>query len=294
MSRRVGSSWSGRIPGPVSARPVRSARSARTLTAGVAALGSVLLVAGCGSGSSSGPATVAGGVRLVAADKLTVCTHLPYAPFQFNEGGKVVGFDMDLMDLVAKKLGVTQAVVDTPFEGIKSGQDLNTGKCDVAAAGMTIKPERAKVIDFSAPYFNATQALLVRKGAPYTSLESFKGKKLGVQSGTTGKDYVASKKLSGVTVTEFEDLATLQQALATNQIEGAVDDLPVWTDYIKKNPGKFEIGAEFDTGEQYGFGIRKGGNPQLLKTVNDVIASSKSDGTYDAIYEKWFGTKPAA
>jgi polar amino acid transport system substrate-binding protein len=237
---------------------------------------------------------VAGGVKLVAAGKLTVCTHLPYAPFQFNQGGKVVGFDMDLMDLVAKKLGVTQAVVDTPFEGIKSGQDLNTGKCDVAAAGMTIKPERAKVIDFSAPYFNATQALLVRKGAPYTSLESFKGKKLGVQSGTTGKEYVASKNLSGVTVTEFEDLATLQQALATNQIEGAVDDLPVWTDYIKKNPGKFEIGAEFDTGEQYGFGIKKGGNPQLLKTVNDVIAASKTDGTYDTIYEKWFGTKPAA
>ncbi|HEX7537645.1 MAG TPA: basic amino acid ABC transporter substrate-binding protein [Dermatophilaceae bacterium] len=291
MSRRVGSSRPGRIPGPVSARP---ARASRTLRAGVAALGSVLLVAGCGSGSSSGPATAAGGVKLVAAGKLTVCTHLPYAPFQFNQGGKVVGFDMDLMDLVAKKLGVTQTVVDTPFEGIKSGQDLNTGKCDVAAAGMTIKPERAKVIDFSAPYFNATQALLVRKGAPYTSLESFKGKKLGVQSGTTGKDYVASKNLSGVTVTEFEDLATLQQALATNQIEGAVDDLPVWTDYIKKNPGKFEIGAEFDTGEQYGFGIKKGGNPQLLKTVNDVIASSKSDGTYNTIYEKWFGTKPAA
>lgn len=291
MSRRVGSSRPGRIPGPVPARP---ARASRTLRAGVAALGSVLLVAGCGSGSSSGPATAAGGVKLVAAGKLTVCTHLPYAPFQFNQGGKVVGFDMDLMDLVAKKLGVTQAVVDTPFEGIKSGQDLNTGKCDVAAAGMTIKPERAKVIDFSVPYFNATQALLVRKGAPYTSLESFKGKKLGVQSGTTGKDYVASKNLSGVTVTEFEDLATLQQALATNQIEGAVDDLPVWTDYIKKNPGKFEIGAEFDTGEQYGFGVKKGGNPQLLKTVNDVIASSKSDGTYNTIYEKWFGTKPAA
>jgi polar amino acid transport system substrate-binding protein len=291
LSRRVGSSRPGRIPGPVLARP---ARASRTLRAGVAALGSVLLVAGCGSGSSSGPATAAGGVKLVAAGKLTVCTHLPYAPFQFNEGGKVVGFDMDLMDLVAKKLGVTQTVVDTPFEGIKSGQDLNTGKCDVAAAGMTIKPERAKVVDFSVPYFNATQALLVRKGAPYTSLESFKGKKLGVQSGTTGKDYVASKKLSGVTVTEFEDLATLQQALATNQIEGAVDDLPVWTDYIKKNAGKFEIGAEFDTGEQYGFGVKKGGNPQLLKTVNDVIASSKSDGTYNTIYEKWFGTKPAA
>jgi polar amino acid transport system substrate-binding protein len=258
----------------------------------------VTLAAGCGSGSSGGSGsstpTGAGGVKLVKAGNLTTCTHLPYAPFQFNEGGKVVGFDMDMMDVVAKKLGVTQTVVDTPFEGIKSGQDLNTGKCDVAAAGMTIKPERQKVLDFSVPYFNATQALVTKTGAGYTSLESLKGKKLGVQSGTTGKDFVTSKNPSGVLIREFEDLATLQQALATNQIDAAVNDLPVWTDYLKKNPGKFKIGAEFDTGEQYGFAVKKGGNPQLLKTINDVITASKSDGTYNTIYEKWFGAKPAS
>jgi len=255
----------------------------------------VMLVAACGSGSgsdSSGPATAAGGVKLVAAGKLTTCTHLPYPPFQSNEGGKIVGFDIDLMDLVAKKLGVTQTVVDTPFEGIKSGQDLNTGKCDIAAAGMTIKPERAKVIDFSAPYFNATQALLIRKGEGYATLESLKGKKLGVQSGTTGKDYVTAKSPQGVAVSEFEDLATLQQALATNQVDAAIADLPVWADYIKKNPGKFKIGAEFNTGEKYGFGIKRGGNPALLKTVNDVITKARSDGSYDTIYKKWLGTKP--
>ena len=285
MSRRVT---------PPQAAVTRSRVHVRVVGVGALAVAMVMLTAACGSGSSSGPATAAGGAKLVAAGKLTTCTHLPYAPFQSSEGGKIVGFDMDLIDLVAKKLGVIQTVVDTPFEGIKSGQDLNTGKCDIAAAGMTIKPERAKVIDFSVPYFNATQALLIKKGAGYASLESLKGKKLGDQSGTTGKDYVTSQHPAGVTVTEFEDLATLQQALATDQIQGAVDDLPVWTDYIKKNPGKFEIGAEFQTGEQYGFGIKKGGNPALLKTVNEVIAAAKTDGTYNTIYMKWFGTKPAA
>jgi len=259
----------------------------------------VMLAAGCGSnsgsaGSGATTATGAGGVKLVAAGKLTTCTHLPYAPFQSNEGGKIVGFDIDMMDLVAKKLGVTQTVVDTPFEGIKSGQDLNTGKCDVAAAGMTIKPERAKVLDFSVPYFNATQALLIKTGSGYSSLESLKGKKLGVQSGTTGKDYVTSKKPADVSVSEFEDLATLQQALATNQIDAAVNDLPVWADYIKKNSGKFEIGVEFNTGEQYGYAVKKGGNPELLKTVDSVITAAKADGRYDTIYLKWFGTKPAS
>jgi polar amino acid transport system substrate-binding protein len=261
---------------------------------GVVAVAMVMLAAGCGTGSSSSGSATAGGVKLIADGKLTTCTHLPYAPFQSSEGGKVVGFDIDLMDLVAKKLGVTQTVVDTPFEGIKSGQDLNTGKCDIAAAGMTITPERQKVIDFSVPYFNATQALMVRKGTGYSSLESLKGKKVGVQSGTTGKDYVVSKKIAGLTVTEFEDLATEQQALGTNQIDGAVNDIAVWTDYIKKNPGKFEVSAEFNTGEQYGFGIKKGGNPELLKVVDGVVAAAKSDGTYNTIYEKWLGTKPAS
>jgi polar amino acid transport system substrate-binding protein len=281
MSRRVTSGTSSRV-------------DVGRVGAGALAAVMVMVVAGCGASTNSGPAVAGpGGVKLVEAGKLTICTHLPYAPFQSNQGGKVVGFDIDIMDLVAKKLGVTQTVIDTPFEGIKSGQDLNTGKCDIAAAGMTIKPERAKVIAFSVPYFNATQALLIKKGAGYASLESLKGRKVGDQSGTTGKDFVTSKKPAGVTVTEFEDLATLQQALATDQVQGAVDDLPVWTDYIKKNPGKFEIGAEFNTGEQYGFGVKKGGNPALLKTVNDVITGAKADGTYSTIYQKWFGTKPA-
>lgn len=288
MSRRVIPPHAGYTPSRVHPRAVG---------VGVVAVAMVILAAGCGnsSGSSSGSAaTGAGGAKLVAAGKLTTCTHLPYAPFQSSEGGKVVGFDIDMIDLVANKLGVTQTVVDTPFEGIKSGQDLNTGKCDIAAAGMTITPERLKVIDFSVPYFDATLALLIRKGGGYTSLESFKGKNLGVQSGTTGKDFVLSKKIADLTPKEYEDLATLQQALATNQIDGAVNDLPVWSDYIKKNPGKFEVAAQFNTADKFGFGVKKGGNPELLKAVDGVITAARSDGTYATIYEKWFGTKPAS
>jgi polar amino acid transport system substrate-binding protein len=268
----------------------------------VAALAFVAVaLAGCGGGgdaTGSSPqgatATAPGGIELIKAGTLTTCTHLPYAPFQFEKGGKIVGFDVDLIDLVAKELGVEQAIVDTPFEGIKSGQDLNTGKCDIAAAGMTITDERKAVIDFTDPYFDATQALLIKKGAGYASLADLNGKTVGVQAGTTGKDYVDAQKAAGVNVIEFEDLATEQQALATGQVDAAVNDLPVWLQYIKENPGKYEIGTEFDTGEQYGFGVKKGGNPELLETANEVLAKAKSDGTYDTLYEKWFGTKPSS
>ena len=262
----------------------------------------LIVLAGCGgtdspSGSTGTDASAAasgGAFAPVEAGKLTTCTHLPYAPFQFEQGGEVVGFDVDLVDLVATELGLEQAIVDTPFEGIKSGQDLNTGKCDIAAAGMTITDERKAVIDFADPYFDATQALLIKTGAGYQELADLDGKTLGVQSGTTGKDYVTDAKPAGVEVTEFEDLATELQALSTGQVEAVVNDLPVLLDYSKTNPGDYEIAAEFETGEQYGFGIKKGANPALLATTNTVLERARADGTYAALYEKWFGVKPSS
>ncbi len=265
--------------------------------AAVLAAGAILVVggvAGCAKEDTGG--TAEGGVALVKAGALTTCTHLPYAPFQSKDAtGKVVGFDVALIDLVAAKLGVTQQVVDTPFEGIKSGTDLNSGKCDVAAAGMTITDERKQVLDFSDPYFDATQALATQTGKEVKALEELKGKRLGVQGGTTGEDYIKTQvkeKGLDIEVVSFRDLAALQQALATNQVVAAVNDLPVWNEYIKANPGKVVVAAGFDTGEQYGFAVRKG-NAELLKTVNEALAAARTDGTYDKIYAEWIGEKPA-
>ncbi|GAB3880000.1 ABC transporter substrate-binding protein [Terrabacter terrigena] len=273
-------------------RPMRS-------LAAVAAL-SALALAGCSSGPANTTATPAAtasgasGVKLISDGKLTVCTHLPYAPFQSNDdSGKTVGFDVDMMDLVAKKLGVQQTIVDTPFEGIKSGQDMATGKCDIAAAGMTITDERKKAILFSEPYFDATQALLVNNASTVKTLADLKGKKLGAQSSTTGLDYAnKNKDANGYDVVEFQDLAAETQALLTGQIDGAINDLPVWSEAIKENAGKAKIATQFDTGEQYGFGMKLG-NDGLKKVVDEIITSSKSDGTYDKLFKKWIGDVPA-
>jgi polar amino acid transport system substrate-binding protein len=247
---------------------------------------------GGGSGATSGGAAAAG-VKLISSGKLTTCTHLPYAPFQSNDDqGKTIGFDVDMIDLVAKKLGVEQAIVDTPFEGIKSGQDLSTGKCDIAAAGMTITDERKKAILFSLPYFDATQALLVKSDSNVATLADLKGKKLGAQAATTGLDYANSKKAeNGYEVVEFQDLATETQALTTGQVDAAINDLPVWTEAIKENKGATKVATQFDTGEQYGFGMKLG-NDALKKVVDDVITSSKADGTYATLYTKWIGQAP--
>lgn len=253
----------------------------------IATAAALVAMTGCTSTESTG--TDGSKVELVNSGKLTTCTHLPYEPFEFREGDKVVGFDVELVDLIAKELKVTQEIVDTPFEGIQTGEDLNARKCDVAAAGMTITPVREKNLDFSAPYFDATQALITKKGAAFDSLASLKGKKLGVQQATTGEEY-AKKNGPGVEIVQFEDLALLLTAVKTGQIDAAVQDNGPLFEYVRTNPDT-EVTAEFDTGEQYGVGIRTG-NDALRKEVDKVIKAAKSDGRYDAIYKKWFPAAP--
>ena len=250
-----------------------------------------LTLAACATGGDT--TELEGGEKIIKEDTLTVCTHLPYEPFQYNEGGKVVGFDVDLMDLVAEDLGLKQKIFNTPFEGIETGQAMNTSKCDVAAAGMTITDERAKVMDFSDPYFDATQALLVEKGSGLDSLESLSGKTLGVQIGTTGQQYAEENVPDDVELKVFEDLALLVSAVKTGSIPAAINDNSVLYDYVGKNPTT-EVSTEFDTGEQYGFAVAKDENDALLDAVNKALSDAREDGTYDKLFKQYFPNAPAS
>ncbi|GAB3437809.1 basic amino acid ABC transporter substrate-binding protein [Actinophytocola sediminis] len=253
-----------------------------------------LVLAGCGSddgGGSSGGDAGGTGVELVNDGKLTNCTGLPYKPFEYEEGGEVIGFDIDLVDLVAKKLEAEQEIIDTPFDGIQSGTDFNTGKCDLSSAGMTITDDRKENIDFSDPYFDATQALVTKKGANITDLAGLNGKRLGVQNSTTGQTY-GQENAKGAEVVVYEDLGLLLTAVETGQVDAGINDNGVLYDWVKEKTD-YEVTAEFDTGEQYGIGVRKG-NTALLEVINEALAEAKESGEYDKIYEKWFGTKPDA
>jgi polar amino acid transport system substrate-binding protein len=262
----------------------------RTALTAAAAL---LLLTSCGGGDSDTAAPAAdGGPSLVEEGALTTCTHLPYPPFQFERDGEVTGFDVELMDLVAEELGVEQKIVDTPFETIKTGADLNAGKCDVAAAGMTITDERKQTLDFSVPYFDATQALLAEKGSGITSLETAKGKKVGSQSATTGEDFVKAEDIDPVS---FETSDAELNGLKSGQVDVIVQDLPVVSEWLKDEANAdYEVVANLDTGEQYGFAVKKDGNDELLATIDEVITAAREDGRYDALYEKWIGVAPGA
>jgi polar amino acid transport system substrate-binding protein len=266
-------------------------RRTRILAATTATAG-LLLVAGCSSGG--GGQSSAKGVPLVKAGQVTTCTHLPYPPFQSEINGKVQGFDVALIDLVAGNLGVKQAIVDTPFENFKTGAFLNSGQCDLAAAGMTITPERKKNVDFSDPYFDATQAVLVDKKSGVNSLADVKakGKKLGAQAQTTGEEYAAKQGFDSVS---FESSDAVLNGLRTGQVQAVIIDYPVVQGWLKDkaNADAFKVVDNLNTGEQYGFTVKKG-NTKLLAEINKTIKQAKADGTYKKLYEKWIGPYPAS
>ncbi|MFF8988749.1 basic amino acid ABC transporter substrate-binding protein [Streptomyces sp. NPDC014983] len=262
-------------------------RRTRLLAATTATAGLVLVVAGCSSGDSGSGTTAAGGVHLAKAGQLTTCTHLPYPPFQSVVDGKVQGFDVSLIDLVAKDLGVKQQIVDTPFENFKTGAFLNSGQCDLAAAGMTITAERAKNVDFSDPYFEATQAVLVGRNSGIGSLADAKGRKVGAQAQTTGEDFARKKGLDPVS---FASSDAVLNGLRTGQVQAVVIDYPVVQGWLRDraNADRFKVVDNLKTGEQYGFTVKKGNKP-LLNAVNKALKDAKADGTYKKIYEKWIG-----
>jgi polar amino acid transport system substrate-binding protein len=260
--------------------------SRRLLVPAVAA--GLLALSGCADSGTSAPAATAdGGVPLVAEGSLTLCTNPPYEPFEFTgDSGEVEGLDIDIVDEVATDLGVDLSVVISPFEGIQSGQDLDTDKCDIVASAITITEERAAKIDFSEPYFDADQGLLVPQDSPLSDVDSLEGATIGVQQATTGETWAQE---NGLSVVQFEDLGLQVAALETGQVDAVINDVAVLGPFVTEG---YEVAANFSTGEQYGLGVRKG-NTALLEAVNATLDRIREDGTYDELYTRWIGVEPA-
>jgi polar amino acid transport system substrate-binding protein len=249
---------------------------------------------------SAALATVAMATGLSACggpNTLTVCTSIPYEPFQYKDSwkdNKIVGFDVDMMDLVAKKLGAQQKIVDSGFDSIDSGSVLEDGDCDVAAAALSITPDRQKKMSFSQPYYYADQALAAKKDSKLKNLKGLKGKKLGVQRDTTGAAYAEENQDKyGYKIRPYNNLDQLREALIYDVVDAAINDVPLWTSKVDKAPEPLRIIQRYDTGEKYGYAVSKD-NADLLKTINAVLDEAKKDGQYDKICKKWIGEKCAS
>ncbi|KAA1422484.1 transporter substrate-binding domain-containing protein [Mumia zhuanghuii] len=264
----------------------------RAAAAAAGALALTVTMAACGGDDDGGDsAATVDGIELVKADTLTICTNLPYKPFQYpDDSGEIVGFDTDLLGLLADDMGLETEIVDVDWNQVTSGAAFKAGKCDVGMGGMTITPEREAAIAISDPYFEATQALLVKADSGIAGLEDLKGKKLGVQTDTTGEVYANENAAKyGYTPVAFDDLSLEATALLANRVDAVINDNGVLYDFVKDNPDT-KVATEFDTGEEYGFAaVKEANGEKLIERLNGVLTTSKEDGSYDEIFAKYFG-----
>jgi len=253
----------------------------------------LVLAAGCGDDGAESARTVVSEVTgdalgTIQEGKLTVCTDIPYAPFEFEEGGEVVGIDVDIVKAVARNLRLGAEFRDTDFDGIFAA--LRAGRCDIIASSVSITEERKQENDFSTGYFEINQSLLVRKGdaARYTDLAALRGRTVGVQSGTTGADF-ARANAQGATIREFTGADELFTALRSGQIDGIVQDYPV-NAYNGRTTGETVITRTFTETEkeQYGLVIPKGRN-RLKAAIDAALVKIRADGTYDEILKRYLG-----
>lgn len=224
----------------------------------------------------------------LAGKTVSVCSDIPYPPledFKDKSDDEFTGFDVDLMEYAAKKAGGSVAFKVTGFDGIIPA--LTAKDCDVIASAMTITDERKGQVDFSQPYYDSKQSLVVRadEKSKFATLADLANSTIGVQAETTGQAYAEENKPAGATIKALPGSSDLFNALRSRDIDAILQDAPVNVDGVKKNP-EFVYQQEFDTNEQYGFAVRKG-DSATLAWINDGIDASKADGTYDRLYDKW-------
>ena len=265
-----------------------------TAIAAVAALGLALGAGGDDDDSSSSDTTEQGGGG-GGSSKLVICSDIPYAPMEMEATTEktpsgYTGFDIDLVQKFADDAKKTLEVKVTPFDGIFAAMDA--GSCDAVVSSVSITDERKANMDFSDPYFDAEQSVMVTKAneSKYKTLADLAGKNIGVQSGTTGEEYVNSNKPDGATVTALPGAAELFAALEAGTIDAVVQDYPI-NAYRTTQDSNFVITEKISTDEQYGMAVKKG-DTATLDLLDKGLEKAKSDGTYDELYEKYFGEKP--
>jgi len=257
-------------------------------------LGTVLLATGCGGGSKSSSgsttastSTAAAQAQTMHAGVLTVGAEFPAPGFLNPPRTKPTGFEADVANEIAKRLGISTVTwAETPFTSLFSPAPK---KFDFDINEITITPERQKVVDFSVPYFDANQALLVHKGTPIESaktLSDLKQYQLGGQATTTGVDYVKKTIKPTKKAREYSTTGAAAQALVVKQIDAFVIDVPIAAALVKQYPKDLAIVGQFITNEQYGILFQKGS--KLKPAVDKALNEMKADGTLKKLQNKWF------
>ena len=237
----------------------------------------VLLTLSCfaGCGASEGASK--------DSNKLTVATSPDFPPFEsLQSDGSVVGIEIDLLNLICEKLGVSLKIEQMNFDSVLPG--IQAGKFDLGASGISVTPEREKNVLFTDPYCLAAQAIVVTADSPITCKADLEGKAVSVQTGTTAESFCMA---NGYAVSSFEANSDAQTALTSGKVDAwVIDDLTaadMVAVYNEENPGALVILPDAMTTEPYAFAFSQGSD-DLVAEINAIVAELVADGTVAEIF----------
>ncbi len=226
----------------------------------------------------------AGDLVTVEAGKLHMSTNAAFPPYEMvDDTGAYIGIDVEVATAIAQKLGLELVVDDMDFDAALMA--VQQGQSDIAMAGITVKPERAEVMDFSNTYAKGVQVVIVKEGSAIATVDDLANAELiGTQRGTTGYEYCLGD-YGEEHVVAYDNGATAVQALMNGQVDCVVIDNEPAKAFVAANAGLTILDTTY-ADEDYAIAVQKG-NTQLLDAVNQAIAELQEDGTFQAIVDKY-------
>ena len=215
-------------------------------------------------------------------NQLIMATNANFPPYEYHEGGEIVGFDVQIAQAIAEKLDKELKIEDMEFGAIIDA--VASGKADMGVAGMTVREDRLENANFSDPYTTATQVIIVQEGSDITEADHLADKSVGVQENTTGDSFV-SDDYPDADVQRYKNGADAVQALVQGKVDAVVIDNEPAKVFVSQNEGLAILESPYAV-EEYAIAIAKD-NDELLEQVNTVIGELKEDGTLQQIIDKY-------
>jgi ABC-type amino acid transport substrate-binding protein len=244
----------------------------------------VFVIAACGKstenpGTETASAAPDGGST---AEQLIMATNAAFPPYEYKEGGKVVGIDADIAGAIAEKLGMELVIEDMEFDSIIAA--VQSGKADMGMAGMTVRPDRLESVNFSNTYATGYQVVIVPEGSDILTPDDLDGKKIGVQLSTTG-DIYCSDDYGDDAVERFSKGADAVQALLQGKVDAVVIDNEPAKVFVEQNTGLEILETEYAI-EDYAICIAKD-NDDLLDKINTALDELIADGTVQSVIDQY-------
>ena len=223
-----------------------------------------------------------------AGQTIRFATEASYPPFEsIDANNKIVGFDVDLANALCKEIDATCTFTNQAFDSLIPS--LKFRRFDAVMAGMDITPEREKQVLFTTPYYD-NSALFIGVKGKYASVDALKGKKVGVQNGTTHQKFIMDKHPE-ITPVPYDSYQNARLDMQNGRIDAVFGDTAVVTEWLKANPNLAAVGDKVTDKAYFGNGLGiavRQGNTALQQQFNAALEKVKKDGTYQTIYNKWF------